>query len=177
EDVRRMLCRPLLEERDPSSRSVVPRWVDDSWLDEPDPWLCAHQLRHPHERRVIREPRIVIEEEEELSTHVWDTFVATGGNSDVLRERQRTHAVRETGGLPPVAYAQDVKVHSPLGQQRIEPTPEVIRALPLRQHHDSIPVTTACSRAEQRAAGQWSRPRRMVSVRRPRISLLAELRR
>src|SRR5699024_4656105 len=84
EHVRRMIGRPLLQPWDPPFGRVRATGFFNSWLDQTDLGFGPHQLRHAQKRRVVGQPRIIVEEEQELTGDMRDPGVAPSWNSEVL---------------------------------------------------------------------------------------------
>jgi hypothetical protein len=76
EHVRRMIGRTLLQPWDPPFGRVWATGFFNSWLDQTDLGFGSHQLRHAHKRRVVGQPRVIIEEEQELTGDMRDPSVA-----------------------------------------------------------------------------------------------------
>ncbi|OEI69233.1 hypothetical protein Cus16_1071 [Curtobacterium sp. ER1/6] len=108
-----------------------------------------HPRLHETERRVPFEQRdgiaqegrrrdrgVVVEEEHVVAVHDLGAGVATGRDPDVLGQCERTHALRQTGGRPAVADADDVELDVLLCEDALQAPAEVVRPGALRQADD-----------------------------------------
>src|SRR5699024_6673679 len=109
EHVRRMIGRPLLQPWDPPFGRVRATGFFNSWLDQTDLGFGPHQLRHAQKRRVVGQPRIIVEEEQELTGDMRDPGVAPSWNSEVLWKTQLLDLLGDAFRLPAVADTDDVE--------------------------------------------------------------------
>ncbi len=112
-----MVGASLLQSGNPPFRRIRPTWLLDPRLDQSDLRFSPHQLCHAHQRRVVRQPCVIVKEEQELAVDVRNSGIAAGRDSEVLRQPELLDLVRYAFRLPAVADADDVEVDALLRQQ------------------------------------------------------------
>src|SRR5699024_2935036 len=137
EHVRRVIGRALLQAWNPSLGRLRTPGLFDPGLDQTDPRFGAHQLRHPHERRVVGQPGVVVEKEQELTVDVRDAGIAPSRDPEILWKSQRLDLLWDAFRFPAVADTDDVEFDSLLRQKRFESAVEFVQSLALAQHDDA----------------------------------------
>jgi len=101
--------------------------VDDPGLDQPDRRVVAQPSGAGGQEGRVEQPRVVVEEEQELALHVRDAGVAAGRDAEVLGQVEGSETGGEARGLPPVPDHDDVEVDILLRQQRVEAAAQLVR--------------------------------------------------
>src|SRR5437588_8127878 len=115
--------------------------------------LRVHELGGDScESVVLREARIVVEEEQELAARMCDACVPATGDADVLREPHASNAGREAVRPPAVSDHDHVDVDVALSKQGVDGTAQLGGAATLAENDAG---DAQRSRLEVRIASRW----------------------
>src|SRR5699024_2303331 len=126
----------------PPFRCIRPTGLLNPRLDQSDLRFSPHQLCHAHQRRVVRQPCVIVKEEQELAVDVRDSGITACRDSEVLRQSQFLDLVRYAFRLPTVSDTDDVEIDALLRQQRLESSVEVVQSLALAENDNAECVTS-----------------------------------
>src|SRR5699024_4797559 len=131
----------LLQPLDPPLGRVRCTGFFNSWVDQTDLVFGSHQLRLAHKRRVVGQPCIIVEEEQELTGDMRDPSVAPCRDPEVLWKAQLLDLLGDAFRVPAVADTDDVEFDTLLCQNCFESAVELLQPLSLAEDDDAESVS------------------------------------